>query len=80
MALSAQEQHQKLAAQSLFQQFPHQVLGYLSTPTSGAPQLVQFMQHPGWASPLAAATATELLQQLLQSSTESTRDCVPTTS
>lgn len=72
MVLSAQEQQQKLAAQSLFQQFPHQVLGYLSIPHSGAPQLVKFLQHPDWATPLASETAPELLQKLLQSSTSDT--------
>ncbi len=73
MVLSAQEQQQKLAAHSLFQQFPHQVLSYLSIPLSGAPQLVKFLQHPNWATPLATETAPELLQKLLHSSTSDTQ-------
>lgn len=64
MVFSTQEKEQKLATQTYLAQWPGKVLEYLQSPTSGANNLVSFMQETGWPSPLESEAAARLLTLL----------------
>jgi chemotaxis protein histidine kinase CheA len=65
MAFSILDKSQRLATQTYFEKWPVEVLNYLQSPNTGAPNLVSFMQETGWPSPLDASLASELLSTLL---------------
>jgi chemosensory pili system protein ChpA (sensor histidine kinase/response regulator) len=73
MGLSMQDAPTRQAAQALFANWTHVVVGYLQAPRSGATELVQFLQDPLWAMPLEESAAQTLLSRLLPSNTAATQ-------
>jgi len=65
MAFSILDKSQRIKTQTYFEKWPVEVLEYLQSPTTGAPNLVSFMQDSGWPSPLEASLAPDLLTTLL---------------
>ncbi|HHB91993.1 MAG TPA: response regulator [Thioploca sp.] len=57
----ASQQDDKLASQPQFISWPTKVLEYLTTPETGAIELVNFLQEPTWPIPLDADASDKLL-------------------
>jgi len=55
------QQDNKLASQSQFISWPTKVLEYLTTPETGATELVNFLQESTWPTPLDTETSDKLL-------------------
>ncbi|MFK5968566.1 MAG: response regulator [Candidatus Marithrix sp.] len=60
----ASQQDNKLASQPQFISWPTKVLEYLTTPETGATELVNFLQESTWPTPLDADTSDKLLISL----------------
>ena len=60
----ASQQENKLASQPQFISWPTKVLEYLTTPETGAIELVNFLQESTWPTPLDADTSDKLLISL----------------
>lgn len=65
------DKENKHARQHCFVKWPTLVLEYLNAPTTGANNLVAFLQHNDWPQPLSADRASNLQTQLTES-TQST--------
>ena len=77
MAFSILDKSQRIKTQTYFEKWPVEVLEYLQSPTTGAPNLVSFMQDSGWPSPLEASLAPDLLTTLLTKPQQAGTDATP---